>query len=259
MNIKTLVMILASLLMSFNMLLAQEEEHQDIVLCVYRTNGPPPIDFVFDCRIALDTVNSNWYNWTESDGWQQIVTTNELDGEINELADVNAAAPQNGDVLVYSGGNWVAQPNTGGGGVYGSQYEFAQSSAITTATSNQRVSALSHTTSSLPAGVYRLSVSYHMNTDGVSSDGIVDFTINGVNPSPNSVGAQLERSESKDHAAGPEGNVNGTASGQHYPRSRHFIYTHTGGVMALAVDVRSEINNVEASVWDVLIEVLRVQ
>lgn len=89
--------------------------------------------------------------------------------------DVQDVAPSDGDVLTWDNtdNRWEPAAPTGGGGIFGSEFQEESSDGESSYSGNGWVEKLSLSTSSLPAGKYRISWSFEFRTSSASMTGYV--------------------------------------------------------------------------------------
>ncbi len=139
-------------------------------------------------------------------------------------------------------------------GVYGTEFNIFQDLAVSTTTSTTFQPKISGNTSSLPAGDYKILVSYSWNHNATQNDFEARFLFDGAAVGQNGSGL-IHKAEPKDSA----GNFSGTGSSQQYTFTQAFYVTVTAGVKSVALDYRSDVNGVASSIWDASIEIIRVQ
>ncbi|MEM7310984.1 MAG: hypothetical protein AAF682_30220 [Planctomycetota bacterium] len=119
---------------------------------------------------------------------------------------------------------------------------------MTTTTSTSFVTKLSGTTASVPAGTYRVAFSYGWNYDDNATDFEARFLLDGV-------ASNLHVQEPKDIA----GTFGSTGTDQRFYVNRVLYFDLTAGTHDLDLEYRSTLAGAEASIWDAVIEIWRVQ
>lgn len=135
-----------------------------------------------DLVIWSDSLAGNWFKIDNTD---DVISVNGLTGAVNlgvnELSDADTltSPPNINDILQWDGVNWVPGSPSSLAGVYGSERHYAEDLADTISTTNFSTSPTlkcSFTTSSLPAGLYKVEAnfSYIMKKDRYFNAGIWD-------------------------------------------------------------------------------------
>lgn len=166
------------------------------------------------------------------------------------LAALEAAAiPANERVCNLLGSGGSAQT-----AIYGSVYHYYQSLPVAVNTTTTFAAKIAATTPVIPAGVYRISISYGFSNDGTGSDIDVIASFGGV---PIHTTALMHRQEP--HESGGSDGGDGSGTDQRFGFSRsHVVTVPVAGTKAVSLQWRSSANGVRASIWDALFEVLRV-
>ena len=125
--------------------------------------------------------------------------------------------------------------------------ESFNSAAVEINTTTTLQDKINVTTKTLPAGDYRVTVSYGWNSDSGTQDFRSTFQINGANQT--SFGTDFHRQEAKDNG----GNTASTASNQHHGLTRTMIVTLPAGTHNLRLAWRTSSAGTEASMWDATI------
>lgn len=175
---------------------------------------------------------------------------------VNPIVNLDAAitgVSVNGVTLTAAGGGTLYLTDDGTyqavpAGVFGTQFNYAESLAISTTTSTTFQNKVTLNLVGLPAGLYRVGVQYGWNHDSIANDFEARFQLDAVN-----VG-QIHKQEPKD-AAGND--PDGTGTTQRYLAHR-LHYLNLNGNHTLTLDYRTDTNNVESSIWDATIEVWRI-
>ena len=150
-------------------------------------------------------------------------------------------------------GYWYRR-QAAGGGVYGSVYHQFQSEPVSTTTSTAFQVKVSGTTPPVPAGTYRISVSYGWNCNSGGSDFDSRLRLNGV---PVHTAPSLHRQEPQDTAGADGGDGSGTD--QRHGFSAAFVVTvAAAGAQSVILDYRSSQAGQIVAVWDALVEIVRV-
>lgn len=132
--------------------------------------------------------------------------------------------------------------------VFGTEFNKSESVGVSTTTSTNFQSKISITTPTLPAGMYRIGVSYGWNHDSASNDFEARVMEDGSR-----IG-QLHKQEPKDSA----GNFSTTASNQRHYLTRTYYRDLSAGTHDYDIEFRTSNNGTESSMWDVVIEMWRV-
>jgi len=135
----------------------------------------------------------------------------------------------------------------GGSSIFGSEYQTAISPSVTTTTSQTFLNKAKLTTTSLPAGLYRVSVRYGWNHSKDEKSFEARVREDSVD-----VG-ELHRSEAITH----DGSFSTTGSAQRYYVNRVFNRTLSAGVHVFDYDFRATSNKAVSS-WEVTIELWRI-
>jgi len=132
--------------------------------------------------------------------------------------------------------------------IFGSEFQISQSLGVTTTTSTTFQNKVTLTTTLLPAGTYRLGVSYGWNHDSQQNDFEARIREGGID-----IG-EIHKQEPKDSA----GSFSTTGSSQRYYVQRTLYRTLTSGVQTYTLDFRTDSGGDESSMWDAVIELWRV-
>jgi len=131
--------------------------------------------------------------------------------------------------------------------IFGSEFQIAESAGISTTTSQTFQNKVSMTTTSLPAGTYRVQFSYGWNHNNNQSDFEGQLEEDALQL------GELHKQEPKDN-----GGADATGSTQRYYASRTFYRTLTAGVHTYDVNFRTDDSDFESSIWEAVIELWRV-
>jgi len=134
------------------------------------------------------------------------------------------------------------------GSTFGSEFQTATASGVTSTTSTAFLNKLSFTTTSVPAGTYRIAISYGWNHDSAGSDFEAQFLEDTV------VLGEIHKQEPKDSAGAFS--TTGTSQRQ-YTHKVHYS-TLTAGTHTYDFDFRTDTLGTASSVWEVIIEFWRV-
>jgi len=132
--------------------------------------------------------------------------------------------------------------------VFGTEFQKAESAGVTTTTSTTFLNKITFITSSLPAGTYRIGVSYGWNHDSNRDDFEARITEDAVQL------GEIHKQEPKDSS----GSFSTTGSSQRYYLNRTFYRTLTSGSHTYDLAFRTDTGGVEASMWEAMIELWRV-
>jgi hypothetical protein len=132
--------------------------------------------------------------------------------------------------------------------IFGSEFQYAESLGTTTTTSSTLQTKVSLNTPVIPAGTYRIGISYGWNFNSTGNDFRGEFHEDNVK-----IGEE-HRQEPKDSS----GNFNGTGSNQRHYLSRFVYRTLTTGIHSYDINFRSASSGTSASIWDATIEFWRV-
>lgn len=140
------------------------------------------------------------------------------------------------------------------GNLYGTEFNLFQDLSVSTTTSTTFQSKISGSTSNLPAGTYKILVSYSWNHNSTQNDFEARLLIGGSAIGQNASGL-IHKAEPKDSS----GNFSGTGSSQQYTFTQAYYVVLTAGIKTVALDYRTDTNNRASSIWDASIEIIRVQ
>ena len=159
-----------------------------------------------------------------------------------------SGSPTVGQHVHWDGNNWVPVDAPTGGGIYGSEFHYAESNTVTTINNENFVTKVSLTTASLPAGTYQIDFSYSWNLNSTQRDIEVQFCLD------SSPMGYDHRQEPQDSG----GSFGSTGSDQkHLAFKRYF--RSLNGVHTIELDFRTTDDDVAASMWDANITLIRVQ
>jgi hypothetical protein len=133
--------------------------------------------------------------------------------------------------------------------VFGSRYQDAVDNAISTTTSDAFQQKLRLSVRSVPAGRYRLDVSYMWNHDATDSDFEARVQQN------DAVDLYLHKEEPKDSS----GIFGATGTSQRHPAHKTIILDLATGSHDFDLDYRSDFPGVESSIWDAVLSFWRIQ
>ena len=157
-----------------------------------------------------------------------------------------------GSHWIYDGTTWHMYPQGGGVNIYGSEFQKAENSAVQQTmsdTDTNYLTALSFNTTTLPAGLYRITWSYGWNHNHGSSDFEAQFRVDGSTVINN------HRQEPKSSS----GNFAGTYSDQQHYIFREAFLTLVGShTIDLRYRTTSPEDSYRSALWDVIITVMRV-
>lgn len=132
--------------------------------------------------------------------------------------------------------------------IFGSEYQHAESLGVTTTTSTTFLNKVTLNTTSLPAGDYRIEVSYGWNHNSTQNDFEARVQEDAVN-----IG-EIHKQEPKDSA----GTFSTTGSSQRHLAHRVYYRTLTAGVRTYTLDFRTDTGGTNSSIWDAGITLWRV-
>lgn len=162
------------------------------------------------------------------------------------------------DSTVASGVKWADA--SGGGDVYGTEFNVFQSNALTVSTSTTFNNKISGTTSSLPAGTYKVTISFGWSLDATNSDIMVassfDGTFFGIND--NDVTPDLILRQEPQDSGGSDSDGGDTEQKFKFT-GVYYVTVASAGTKAVVLQFRPQANGVQAALWDANIEVIRVQ
>lgn len=112
---------------------------------------------------------------------------------------------------------------------------------------------ISDTTSNLPIGLYKITISYMWNHSSTSNDFEAQFTFDGSPLGQNS--GVIHKEEPKDTG----GDFSGTGSAQNLSYTQIF-YVNVGvsGTKSVLLEYRTDSVGANSSIWDASVEILRV-
>lgn len=150
-------------------------------------------------------------------------------------------------LLVWTGSTWSEQ---GGGvtSVFGTEFHGAQSTAISTTTSNAWRTKVTLNTSSLVGGSYILLVSYGWSSDTTR----FDFEAR-VRQGATVLG-EIHKQEAKDSS----GRNGSTGTDQRHYATRHYVLSLSPGSYTFTFEHRTQVSGNESSTWDVYMSFWRV-
>jgi len=151
--------------------------------------------------------------------------------------------------------NFVDMEATDAGGgqvdvvnVFGSQYHYIESLGITTVTTTAYQEKLKLTTSSIPAGTYRVGWSFTYNHNSTGNDALRRVQLNDS--------TTLAEYQHEPQDAG--GGFGTTGTNQKFPASGFANVTLTTGVHTVDIDLATSSAGVNTSIWDARIEFWRL-
>ena len=150
------------------------------------------------------------------------------------------------DVTNDGGGQVTIDP------VFGDQFNFAESLGVSTTTSTTFQTKLTIGALVLPAGTYRIDISYGWNADSTSSD--FEGQVQEDSGGGFTTLGEIHKQEPQDSA----GTFSTTASDQRHYLSRTYIRALTAGTYTWRFQWRASSGGVESSCWDVVIAIYRV-
>ena len=133
--------------------------------------------------------------------------------------------------------------------IFGTEYQTGESPGVTTTTSTAFLNKFNYTTTSLPAGKYRVGLRYQWNHNNAGNDFEGRFREDGSD-----VG-EIHKQEPKDSAGG----FSTTGTSQRYNYNRVYLRTLTAGTHYYEFDFRTDASGTASSVWEVTIEIWRVE
>jgi len=141
--------------------------------------------------------------------------------------------------------------------VFGQNFEKFESPGLTTTSSTSYINKINATTAALPVGTYRLIVSFNWNSSTISDNFFARFRFDGDKPGATIENDEMMRAEAPDATGG---NWAGTGSRQKYPITRVFYVTVTSaGPKSVQLAFRGDDGNQDFSMWDALVEIIRVE
>lgn len=157
------------------------------------------------------------------------------------------------DELTYlwNGTQWVAQ------NLYGSKYQLFESSGFMSDTQGAGLytQVFNVTTSSLPVGRYHLKVSYSWNHNGTTNDFISRLQFDGAN-----VGSRIDGIIHQQEPKDSNGSLETTGTDQtHVFEKTYYPTVTTAGSKNIVFEFGTGISTQRSSIWDVTIELFRVQ
>jgi hypothetical protein len=120
---------------------------------------------------------------------------------------------------------------------------------VSTTTSTTFQPKINATTPSIPAGTYRIGVSYGWNHDGVQDDFEAQLRLDGV------VQGEIHKEEPSE-AGGAFGS---TGTDQRFYAYRVFYVTLTSGSHTMVLEYRTDTALVASSIWGAVIELWRAE
>lgn len=135
-------------------------------------------------------------------------------------------------------------------------------------TSNEPTSKIQETTKILPAGEYKVTLSYSWNTDTTTTDFISNLTIDGQSIS-GIVEGSTHRQEPKDSSAtdleavaeglrSPDGSLDSNSIQKHSFTKIYIVNFDEEKTHDVSLTWQSESNGVESSIWDAVIMIEKI-
>lgn len=160
---------------------------------------------------------------------------------VQNLTDTNISGPAVGELLRWDGTDWVNAPP------FGANYQYEEDETVSTTVSTTFQNKLTLTTPSIPAGTYRIGVSYQWNHDNAGNDFEAEVQVNAVQ-------AFLHKQEPKDSA----GTFGSTGTSQQYLAGHAWNEVLTAGIHTIELNYRTDSGGDESSIWNARIEFWRV-
>lgn len=132
--------------------------------------------------------------------------------------------------------------------IFGTEFQVAEDATVSTTTSTTFQNKLTLTTTSVPAGTYRVAFHYGWNHDATSNDFEAQYVEDTV-----AIG-EIHKQEPQDSG----GTFGTTGTSQRYVASKVFYRTLTAGVHTYDLEFRTDSGGTESSIWDAIIEFWRV-
>ena len=211
--------------------------------------------------VVLDTSNiaenTNLYYTEARVSANTDVTANtakiSADGSIDSHSDVDVTttAPISGDILEFDGTNWTPSQR-----VYGTEFNLFEDAAVSETPNGVTTfqDKISDTTTALPVGKYKITVSYIWNHNGTTADfeGVLLFDGNALGTNTSGL---IHKQEPKDAA----GNFSNTGSSQAHAYTKvYFIDVAVAGTKSVLLQYRTDNTSQTSSIWDASIEIIRV-
>lgn len=176
--------------------------------------------------------------------------------QLDDFNDDFAPNKVDGSVPVWDGVNSRFKPLPYPTGVFGTEFQKFESQGLTVTSSTSFINKISGTTSVLPVGTYRAVISFNWNSSSISDNIFVRFLFDGSKPGHSVENNEMMRAEAPDSSGG---SWSGTGSRQKYPITRVFyMNVTTAGAKSVSLAFRGDDRNQEFSMWDALIEIIRV-
>ena len=195
-------------------------------------------DVVLTTPVSGEVLQFDGTNWVN-------VPNTSSPTSLNDLIDVTITNPSINDLLYYDGTNWVNTPAP----VFGTEFQYAENLGVTTTTSTTFLSKLLYTTTSLPAGTYRVSISYGWNHNGTNNDFEAQLLEDGL------VVGEIHKQEPKDSA----GTFSTTGTSQRYYTTKVYYRVLSAGTHTYDFQFRTDAAGTASSTWDVRLEIWRVE
>lgn len=142
---------------------------------------------------------------------------------------------------------------SGGGAIYGSQFQKFESAAISTTTSTSMQTKITDTTTSLPVGTYKITINYNWNYNNTGASFEAEFLLDGSTIDSGS--GLIHKQEPKDST----GSLGSTGTDQRHSFTKIFYQTFgTETTHTIDLNYRSSNAGSDASIWDAVIEIIRV-
>lgn len=203
--------------------------------------------------IFLDSSNSDRLTLRDELGADTVYTSGVIPTELNDLTDVTIGGLIDGQILVSSGGSFVNQDKP----VFGTELNIWRENALNTNTNaGVDLDVINETTASLPVGFYLIHISANVSYDASNSDGIINFTFDGVPISGTTGNNEIYRLEFKDSGGN---NPPGAGTNQKDTFSLHFpIQVTNPTAKNIVLSIIPEAGGVEMNMWNAAITLFRI-
>ena len=230
---------------------------------MYGSGVPSSVIPEFIGQIYYDTTNMKYYgsrsknagDWVllgdmlksvyDTDDDSKVDNAEQLNDGINIVTALEARSHIE-DITIHGGGS----------NIFGAEFQYAESNSVSVSTSTTFINKVNLTTTNLPAGKYKVEVSYGWNHDSVGND----FEARVVLDNNVDINDLIFLHVQEGNEAGGNGleRYNTTGTDQNLQYSGFKYITLSAGIHNLKLDFRTSHNSDESSIWDATISITRV-